>query len=147
LYVGAATEVEMKEKKDRCDDAVRATKAAISEGFVAGGGTAFLRIPLPIVKEPNNGAIMKGYNVVFDALEEPLRQICDNAGVNTDKINMEVKEQNEGNIGYNAKTDTIEDLVEAGIIDPVKVLRCSLENSASSAGMILTSETLIVDTL
>lgn len=135
LYVGAATEVEMKEKKDRCDDAVRATKAAIQEGFVAGGGTAFLRI----------GFI--GNGMMNEILREPLNQICKNAGVNYDKIVMEVEEQKTGNVGYNAKADKIEDLVEAGIIDPVKVLRCSLENAASAATMILTSETLIVDTI
>lgn len=135
IQVGAATETEMKERLDRFDDAVRATKAAISEGYVAGAGTAFLRIggiPNPIMN---------------DVLRQPLIQICKNAGVNSDKIVMEVEGEKTGNFGYNAKTDTIEDLVEAGIIDPVKVLRCALQNAASSAGMILTSEVLIVDTL
>lgn len=135
LHVGAATEVEMKEKKDRCDDAVRATKAAISEGFTVGGGTSFLRVG-------NTGS-----ELLNEILEAPLRQLCLNAGTNADKILMEVKEERTGNIGYNVKTDKIEDLVVSGIIDPVKVLRCSLENAASVATMILTSNTLIVDTL
>lgn len=140
LYVGAATEVEMKEKKDRCDDAVRATKAAISEGYVAGGGTAFINCDNKITQNI-------GFNMVLEILEEPLKQICINAGI-TDWENVlaEVMESEQG-YGYNAKTNKVENLIESGIIDPVKVLRCSLENAASSAGMILTSETLIVDTL
>lgn len=133
LYVGANTEVEMKEKKDRCDDAIRATKAAISEGIVAGGGTAFLR-----VKTDNE--------VLRKVLIKPLMQICDNAGVDGEAVLNGVLHA-KGNMGYNAKDGAIEDLVESGIIDPVKVLRCSLENGASASTMILTSNTLIVDTL
>ncbi len=141
LYVGAATEVEMKHKKDRVDDAIRATKAAISEGYLAGGGTAFLRIK-------------SGNNIIDRAISMPLRQICLNAGITPKKgwqfwkkDIFKIVKNGDGNIGYNAKTGQIEDLVQSGIIDPVKVLRCSLENAASSATMILTSETLIVDTV
>lgn len=135
IYVGAATETEMKERLDRFDDSVRATKAAVEEGYIVGAGTAFLRI----TGMPNE--------IMNEVLRLPLSQICINAGVNADKIVMEVQEQRQGNIGYNAKTDIVEDLVKAGIIDPVKVLRCALQNAASSAGMILTSEVLICDTL
>lgn len=131
IQVGAATETEQKEKLDRFDDSVRATKAAVSEGYVAGGGSAFLRIKT-------------GFSIIDEALSEPLRQICKNAGVDEESIIGKVKNSN---YGYNAKTNQIEDLVESGIIDPVKVLRCALQNAASSAGMMLTTECLIVDTL
>lgn len=139
IEVGAATETEMKEKLDRFDDAVRATKSAISEGFVPGGGTAFLRCLSPTVFG------QKSFDNTFNlVLREPLEQICKNAGVPSvsDKLIS-----SKGNIGYNAKTGQIEDLVEAGIIDPVKVLRCALQNAASSAGTLLTTECLIADTL
>lgn len=133
LSVGAATDTEMKEIKDRCDDAIRATKAAISEGYVCGGGTVFAK--------------MSSANEVLDkVLTQPLLQICENAGVKGDDILKKVRGSNK-NFGYNAKTDTIEDLLKAGIIDPVKVLRCSLQNAASTATMILTSEVLICDSL
>lgn len=150
IQVGAATETEMKEKLDRFDDAVRATKAAISEGYVCGSGAAFL-------KARENWGIMGMQSDFFDgkallnhSIIEPLRQIVLNAGKDADTIYKKVSDaqfRNEVNVGYNAKTDTIEDLVEAGIIDPVKVLRCALQNASSSAGMILTSEVLICDTL
>lgn len=133
IEVGAATETEMKEKLDRYDDAVRAVKSAISEGFIVGGGTAFLR-----VKTANA--------ILSEVLMMPLLQICENAGVDAKQILLQVKNTT-GDIGYNAKTDQIEDLVKAGVIDPVKVLRCALINAASSAGMIITTETLIADTL
>jgi chaperonin GroEL len=134
LYVGAATETEMKERKDRCDDAVRATKAAISEGIICGGGTAFLNIH-------------SQSSIINSVLQAPLKQICSNAGVDWGTKHSEILKRGSPNIGYNAKSDTIEDLVSAGIIDPVKVLRCSLENAASTATLILTSEALICDTL
>jgi len=140
IQVGAATETELNEKMDRVDDAVRATKAAISEGFVAGGGTAFLRIPLPIVKDEK---LQSGYNLVFDALDSPLKQICENAGVNADDIHSIVSKAN-GNMGYNALTDEIVDMVEEGIIDSTKALRCALTNAVSVAGMLLTSECSII---
>lgn len=133
IQVGAATETEMKEKLDRFDDAVRATKAAISEGYVAGGGTTYLRI-------------RSGNEIVDYAMDMILKQICLNAGVDADQIIKQVKGA-AGNIGYNAKTDRIEDLVESGVIDPTKVIRCALTNAASSASMILTTEAMIVDTM
>ena len=139
LYVGGATDVEIGEKKDRVDDAVRATKAAIAEGIVPGGGTAFLRCVVPTVfgHEAKKG-------VINEAIKESLRQICKNAGVDdmTDEVLLK-----KGSFGYNAKTNMVEDLMLSGIIDPVKVLRCALENAASAATMILTSETLICDTI
>jgi chaperonin GroEL len=134
IYVGANTEVEMKEKKDRVDDAIRATKAAISEGYIVGGATAFLRV------KTTNPILEK----VFLA---PLRQICHNAGVEDAEGVISKVIKAGGNIGFNAKEGIMEDLVSAGVIDPVKVLRCALENAASAAGMILTSETLICDVL
>lgn len=142
IKVGAATETEMREKMDRVDDAVRSTKAAIAEGFVAGGGTAFIRIPLPIVKDQN---LLHGYNLVFNSLEQPLRQICLNAGVDADKIYDNVSRET-GNIGYNALTGNIENLVDSGIIDSTKALRCALMNAVSVAGMVLTSECSIIAT-
>lgn len=142
IQVGAATETELNEKLDRVDDAVRATKAAISEGFVAGGGTAFLRI-----KIYNDGTdepgIESGKQLVREALSTPLFQICENAGVNADKIYTQVK-QEIGNIGYNALTDNMVDMVEDGIIDSTKALRCALTNAVSVAGMVLTSECSII---
>lgn len=134
IEVGAATETEMKERLDRFDDAVRATKAAVSEGYVPGGATAFMRIG------------DTGSAIINTILSSPLKQICDNAGVKTESIVSAVKDQ-QGNFGYNAKSDKIEDLVAAGIIDPVKVLRCAIQNAVSSAGMVLTTEALIADTL
>lgn len=133
IQVGAATETEMKEKLDRFDDAVRATKAAIAEGYVAGAGTTYLRI-------------RSGNEIVDFAMDMILKQICLNAGVDADQTLKQVKELS-GNMGYNAKTDKIEDLVESGVIDPAKVIRCALTNAASSAGMILTTECMIVDTM
>lgn len=142
IQVGAATETELNEKIDRVDDAVRATKAAISEGFVAGGGTAFLRI-----KIYNDGSdeqnIEKGKQLIRDSLSAPFYQICENAGVNASKIYTEVRSET-GAIGYNVLTDQLEDLVESGIIDSTKALRCALTNAVSVAGMVLTSECSII---
>lgn len=133
LSIGAMTEVEMKEKKDRADDAVRATKCAIEEGFIPGGGSAFLRI------KTENELINK-------VLYKPLWQICENAGVNPDSILREVM-SNKNEFGYNAKLDKIEDLVEAGVIEAVKSNRCALQNAASVACQILTSQYVITDVL
>lgn len=144
IQVGAATETELKEKMDRVDDAVRSTKAAVSEGFVAGGGTVFLRIPLAIIKVEDS-YLLPGFNLVFDAMEQPLKQICANAGVNGKDIYEKVSRET-GNMGYNALTGEIEDLVESGIIDSTKALRCALMNAVSVAGMVLTSECSIITT-
>jgi len=143
IQVGGATETEMKERLDRFDDAVLATKAAISEGYVPGAGTSFIRINLmPIQTKENDKSLV----VILSALQKPLIQICENAGVSgEEKLTLILSE--ERNIGYNAKTNKIEDLVESGVIDPVKVLRCALQNAASAASMILTCEAEICDTL
>lgn len=141
IQVGAATETELNEKMDRVDDAVRATKAAIAEGFVAGGGTAFLRIPFggyDITSDFN-----KGKGLVFTALESPLKQICKNAGTDVENI-FKLVSEGKGNMGYNALTDEIVDMVEDGIIDSTKALRCALTNAVSVAGMLLTSECSII---
>lgn len=145
LSVGATTEVEMKEKKDRADDAIRATESALEEGFVPGAGTAFLRIPLPIVMPIDNN-LLPGYNLIFDSLNKSLLQICENAAVNGDAILKEVK-QSKGNMGYNARTGLVEDLAVAGIIEPTKSNRCALENAASVVKSILGSKYMITDTL
>lgn len=145
ISVGAATEVEMKEKKDRVDDAVHATKAAVEEGIVPGGGVALIRA----AKQMNsisgtNVDVLAGSNIVLRAIEEPLRQIVANAGLEGSVICDKVQNAS-GNIGYNAKTDTYEDLVKAGVIDPAKVTKTALRNAASIASMILTTDCVIVD--
>ncbi len=145
LYVGANSEVEMKEKKDRVDDALCATRAAIEEGVVVGGGTTYIRAQKELEGlKGDNADEQTGINIVRRAIEEPLRQIVFNAGgegaVVVDKVR-----QGEGDYGYNARTDTYEDLRAKGVIDPAKVERVALENAASIAGMFLTTECLIVD--
>ena len=145
ISVGAATEVEMKEKKDRVDDAVHATKAAVEEGIVPGGGVALIRAAKQMkLMSGTNADILAGSNIVLRAIEEPLRQIVANAGLEGSVICDKVK-NTEGNIGYNAKTDTYEDLVAAGVIDPAKVTKTALRNAASIASMILTTDCVIVD--
>lgn len=145
LYVGANSEVEMKEKKDRVDDALCATRAAVEEGVVAGGGTTYIRA-LSAVKDlkGDNADEQTGINIVIRAIEEPLRQIVANAGGEGAVVVQKVLE-GEGDFGYNARTDVFEDLRKAGVIDPAKVARVALENAASIAGMFLTTECLIVD--
>lgn len=146
IYVGGPTEVEMKERKDRVDDAVKATKSATLEGYVAGGGISFLSAIRNIPSGQYN-TNKTGYDIIFKILEAPIRQICFNAGItDATKVIAQIIQEGDG-VGYNAKTGAIENLMEAGIIDPVKVLRCSLQNAASVAGMILTSECIICDSL
>ena len=145
LYVGANSEVEMKEKKDRVDDALCATRAATEEGVVVGGGTTYIRAQKALEGlKGDNADEQTGINIVCRAIEEPLRQIVTNAGgegaVVVDKVR-----QGEGDYGYNAREDKYEDLRKAGVIDPAKVERVALENAASIAGMFLTTECLIVD--
>jgi chaperonin GroEL len=145
LYVGANSEVEMKEKKDRVDDALCATRAAMEEGVVVGGGTTYIRAQKALEGlKGANADEQTGINIVCRAIEEPLRQIVTNAGgegaVVVDKVR-----QGEGDYGYNAREDKYEDLRKAGVIDPAKVERVALENAASIAGMFLTTECLIVD--
>jgi chaperonin GroEL len=148
IQVGAATETEMKERLDRFDDAVRATKSAISEGYVPGGGLSFLNILMVIDLD---SPLSKGMQIIANIKTSILQQICKNAGVEYEQkavqISSERIKSKSLNVGYNAKTDKIEDLVEAGVIDPVKVLRCALQNAASSASMALTTECLICDTM
>ena len=145
LEVGAASETEQKEKKDRCDDALCATRAAVEEGIVTGGGVAYIRAQeaLEGLTGDNNDETT-GIQIVRRAIEEPLRQICANAGVEGAVIVNKVRE-GKGNFGYNAKNETFGDLREAGVVDPAKVTRVALENAASVAGMFLTTECVICD--
>ena len=145
LYVGANSEVEMKEKKDRVDDALCATRAAIEEGVVAGGGTTYIRALEALSNlKGDNADEQTGINIVVRAIEEPLRQIVSNAGGEGAVVVQKVREGN-GDFGYNARTNTFEDMRKAGIIDPAKVARVALENAASIAGMFLTTESVICD--
>ncbi len=145
LYVGAASEVEMKEKKDRVDDALHATRAAIEEGIIPGGGTAFIRAKksLDNIKTENEDE-KTGVAIMRRAIEEPLRQIVFNAGKEGSVVAAKV-DDGKGDFGYNAKTDEYVNMFKAGIIDPAKVARIALENAASVAGMILTTESALVD--
>lgn len=145
LYVGAATEVEMKEKKDRVDDALHATRAAVEEGIVPGGGVAYIRANQAIesLKGENEDENV-GIAIVRRAIEEPLRQISNNAGMEGSVVVQKVKE-GKGDFGYNARTGVYENLKEAGVIDPTKVTRIALENAASIAAMLLTTECTISD--
>ena len=145
ISVGAVTEVEMKEKKYRIDDAVNATKAAVAEGIVPGGGVALIRAAAKMqLISSTNVDVIAGSNIVIRAVEEPLRQIVTNAGLEGSVICNKVKNAS-GNIGYNAKTDVYEDLVAAGVIDPAKVTKTALRNAASIASMILTTDCVIVE--
>ena len=145
LYIGAASEVEMKEKKDRVDDALSATRAAIAEGIVPGGGVAYIRaIPSLEGMKGDNDDETTGIEIVKRAIEEPLRQIVDNAGVEGAVVVQKVKD-GKGDFGYNARTNTYEHFFAAGVIDPAKVTRVALENAASIAGMFLTTECVIAD--
>jgi chaperonin GroEL len=155
IRVGAATETELKEKKARVEDAMNATRAAVEEGIVAGGGVALIRAAKALDKfkvfETNeDGETIDGdedeqigVNIIRRALEEPLRQIVQNAGKEGAVIVEKVRANKDPNFGYNAATETFEDLVAAGIIDPAKVTRCALQNAASIAGLMLTTEALI----
>jgi chaperonin GroEL len=143
LYVGAATEVEMKEKKDRVDDALHATRAAVEEGIVPGGGVAFIRAQDSLEKlVGDNEDETTGMQIVRRALEEPLRQICANAGVEGSIVVQKVRD-GKADFGYNARTEKYEKLYEAGVIDPTKVARVALEHAASIAGMLLTTECVL----
>ena len=145
IYVGATTEVEMKEKKDRVDDALNATRAAVEEGYLPGGGVAYIRAAeaLKGLKGENDDETT-GIRIIERAIEEPLRQIAANAGVEASVIINKIRE-GKGDFGYNARTDEYVNMYEAGVIDPTKVARVALENAASVAGMFLTTECGIVD--
>ncbi|GAB4452616.1 MAG: chaperonin GroEL [Bacteroidia bacterium] len=145
LYVGAATEVEMKEKKDRVDDALAATRAAVEEGIVPGGGVAYIRAASALEKlKGETEDETTGISIVKRALEEPLRQICFNAGLDGSIIVQKVKEGKD-DFGFNARTEKFENLFDAGVIDPTKVARVALENAASVAGMLLTTECVLAE--
>ncbi|MBR5924996.1 MAG: chaperonin GroEL [Bacteroidales bacterium] len=145
LYVGATTEVEMKEKKDRVEDALNATRAAVEEGYLPGGGVAYIRAAAALAGlKGDNEDETTGIHIVAKAIEEPLRQIATNAGVDASVIINKIKE-GKGDFGYNARTDEFVNMYEAGVIDPTKVVRVALENAASVAGMFLTTECGIVD--
>jgi chaperonin GroEL len=145
LYIGAASEVEMKEKKDRVDDALHATRAAVEEGIVPGGGIAYIRAVESLDKlASDNDDEATGISIVKRALEEPLRQIIANAGGEGSIIVQKVKEGKD-DFGYNARTEVFENLIKSGVIDPTKVSRVALENAASVAGMILTTECALVE--
>ena len=145
LYIGAASEIEMKEKKDRVDDALAATRAAVEEGIVPGGGVAIVRAADSLSKvKAENEDEKTGISIIERAVEEPLRQIVENAGVESSVVVAKIKEGKE-DFGFNAKTEKYENLYKAGVIDPVKVVRIALEHAASVAGMLLTTECVIAD--
>ncbi len=145
INVGAATETELKEKKMRIDDALNATKAAIEEGVVAGGGIALLRAAKELDNLSLEGDQMIGVDIIRRAIEEPLKQIAENAGQEGSVVVEKLKAETNPNMGYDAKTDAYVDMIEAGIIDPVKVVRTALQNAASIAALMLTTEALVAD--
>ncbi len=145
INVGAATETEMKEKRARIDDALNATKAAIEEGVVAGGGVALLRAAKELENLSLEGDQKIGVDIIREAIEEPLKQIAANAGKEGSVVLEKLKAETNPNMGYDAKTDAYVDMIQAGIIDPVKVVRSALQNAASIAGMMLTTEALVAD--
>jgi chaperonin GroEL len=144
INVGASTEVEMKEKKARVEDALHATRAAVEEGIVAGGGVALLRTVKAIEALKLEGDEAFGAQIVRRAIEHPIRMLCTNAGVDAGVVVKTVLES-KGNQGYNVATDKYEDLVKAGVVDPTKVTRTALQNAASIAGLLLTTECMITD--
>ena len=144
IKVGAATETELKDKKARVEDAMNATKAAVEEGIVAGGGVALLRSKKSLDSLKVEGDMQIGVDIVKLAIEEPMRQIANNAGLEGSIVVEKVKEM-EGNMGFNALTETYEDLVKSGVLDPTKVVRTALQNAASIAGVLLTTEGLVAD--
>jgi chaperonin GroEL len=146
INVGAATETEMKEKKARVEDALHATRAAVEEGIVAGGGVALLRAKARMGEfKAGTAEEQIGVDILLRALEEPIRQIANNAGQEGSIVVARVRESSDANFGYNAQTDVYEDLVEAGVIDPTKVTRTALQNAASIAGLLLTTECVVVE--
>ncbi len=145
IHVGAATETEMKEKKARVEDALHATRAAVEEGIVPGGGVALIRAQAVLDKVKATGDEKIGVNIIRRAIEEPIRAIVANAGVEGSIVVAKVKASKEKSFGYNAATDVYEDMMKAGVIDPTKVTRTALQNAASIAGLLLTTECVIVE--
>ena len=146
IKVGGATEIEVKERKDRVDDALNATRAAVEEGIIAGGGTALLRAAQNIDVKGVNDDEQAGIDIVRKALEAPVRQISENAGVEGSVVVNTIVAQKEKNFGFNAQTEEYGDLVDMGIIDPAKVVRSSLQNAASVAALLITTEAAIAET-
>jgi chaperonin GroEL len=145
INVGAATEAEMKEKKARVEDALHATRAAVEEGIVPGGGVALIRAQAVLKGTKLDDDEQIGVDIVRRAIEEPIRMIVYNSGGEGSIVVEKVRASKDKNFGYNALTDTYEDLVQAGVIDPTKVVRTALQNAASIAGLLLTTEALIVE--
>ena len=146
IRVGGATEIEVKEKKDRVDDALNATRAAIAEGIVPGGGVALLRAKAAIGRlSHGNPDVQAGINIVLKALESPIRQIAENAGVEGSIVVGKILEQRSPTYGFNAQTEEYVDLIEAGIVDPAKVVRTALQDAASVASLIVTTEALVAE--
>ncbi|MBY0353120.1 chaperonin GroEL [Candidatus Babeliales bacterium] len=145
IKIGAATETEMKEKKDRVDDALHATRAAVEEGIVAGGGLALLRAQAALDNLKLEGNERIGVGIIKRALEEPARIIASNAGYEPSVVVDRVKNVEQGNVGFDARTETYTDLVKAGVVDPTKVTRCALQNAASIAGLLLTTEAMVCE--
>ena len=144
IKVGAATEVEQKAKQRKTEDALNATRAAIEEGILAGGGVALLRSISELEKTKLDGDEQTGLNILKKSLESPVRQIAENSGLDGAVVAEEVK-RHQGNFGFNAKSMKYEDLVLSGILDPTKVVRAALENAASAAGMLLTTEAVVAE--
>jgi chaperonin GroEL len=147
IRVGGATEVEVKEKKDRVDDALNATRAAVEEGIVPGGGTALLRAKKAVsALKSTNADIQAGINIVLKALEAPIRQIVENAGCEGSIVVGKILENSSQTYGFNAQTEEYVDMIKAGIVDPAKVVRTALQDAASVSGLLITTEAMIADT-
>jgi chaperonin GroEL len=147
IRVGGSTEVEVKEKKDRVDDAMHATKAAVEEGIVPGGGVALLRAKATIGKlSGDNGDIQAGINIVLRALEAPIRQIAENSGVEGSIVVGKVLADKSQTFGFDAQTEQYVDMLTAGIVDPAKVVRVALQDAASIAGLMITTEAMVAET-
>jgi len=146
IRVGGATEVEVKEKKDRVDDALNATRAAVEEGIVPGGGVALLRAKKAVAKlSSDNADVMAGIKIVLRALEAPIRQIAENAGVEGSIVVNKVLESKADVFGFDAQAEEYKDMVAAGIIDPAKVVRTALQDAASVAGLLVTTEAMVAE--
>ncbi|NBR11984.1 MAG: molecular chaperone GroEL, partial [Alphaproteobacteria bacterium] len=146
IRVGGATEVEVKEKKDRVDDALNATRAAVEEGIVPGGGTALLRAKAAVqALKSKNDDVQAGINIVLKALEAPIRQIVENAGVEGSIVVNKILENKSQTYGFNAQSEQYVDMLEAGIVDPAKVVRTALQDASSVAGLLITTEAMIAE--
>ncbi len=146
IRVGGSTEVEVKEKKDRVDDALNATRAAVEEGIVAGGGVALLRAKAAVAKLKNdNPEVQAGINIVLKALEAPIRQIAENSGVEGSIVVGRITDNSSQTYGFNAQTEEYGDMLSAGIVDPAKVVRVALQDAASVAGLLVTTEAMVAE--